>query len=71
MARTTSIYLSDELYAAVRESGMSLPELVRLGLERDRQRRELEQRCERLANVVEGLTRELAEGRYRIVPAGQ
>jgi len=60
MARTTSVYLSDELDAAVRASGRTVPELVRLGLENERNR-------DRLADQVERLTDALARG-YRLVP---
>ncbi len=60
MARTTSIYLSDELDRDVRASGKSLPDLVRLGLEHERQR-------DRLAGAVESLLRQLAEQGYQIL----
>ena len=39
MAKKTSIYLSDELEQAVEDSGVSLPGLVRRGLERTKTRR--------------------------------
>ena len=62
MPRKTSIYLPDDLDAAIRASGRSIPDLIRLGLEaRERPR------SDRLAGAVEELTAALASG-YRLVP---
>lgn len=62
MGKKTSVYLSDDLDEAVRASGRSIPDLIRLGLEAGERAR-----SDRLAGAVEQLTGQLREG-YRLVP---
>jgi hypothetical protein len=65
MPRKTSIYLPDDLAEAIRASGKSIPDLIRLGLAAGER-----ERSDRLADAVENLTGLLREG-YRIVPRGE
>lgn len=50
MPRKTSIYLPDELDEAIRASGKSIPDLIRLGLQTGER-----ERGDRLADAVERL----------------
>lgn len=62
MGKKTSVYLPDNLDAAVRASGKSIPDLIRLGLEAGERAR-----ADRLADSVERLTAALENG-YTLVP---
>jgi len=57
MGKKTSVYLSDELDAAYRASGKSIPDLIRAGLEAGER-----SRGDRLADAVERLLARLDEG---------
>ena len=62
MGKKTSIYLPDELDRAIRASGKSIPDLIRLGLEAGERAR-----GDRLADGVEKMLRVLQDG-YTLVP---
>ncbi len=71
MGKKTSVYLSDDLAEAIRASGQSIPDLIRLGLQAAELARanRLADAVEQLAGQAEKLTGLLQEG-YRIVPRG-
>lgn len=62
MGKKTSIYLPDELAEAIRASGKSIPDLIRLGLEAGKRGR-----ADRLADEVERMLRMLQDG-YTFIP---
>jgi hypothetical protein len=62
MPRKTSIYLPDELDEAIRASGKSIPDLIRLGLQAGER-----SRGDRLADAVERMLLKLQDG-YSFVP---
>ena len=62
MGKKTSVYLPDELAEAIRASGKSIPDLIRLGLQAgDRAR------GDRLADAVERMLLKLQDG-YTFTP---
>jgi hypothetical protein len=67
MARRTSIWLSDDLDAAVRESGLPLAELVRRGLRADSTAHA--DRLRSAGELLSGLA-DLLDAGGRFVPAG-
>jgi hypothetical protein len=67
MGRKTSIYLSDELDAAVRESGLPLPELVRRGLKGSAP---ADHEAVRRAAVMLARVADLLAAGYQLVPPG-
>lgn len=65
MPKKTSIYLPDDLVAAISASGRTIPDLIRAGLESAER-----EQAARLAAGVEELLAKLREG-YRLEPRGE
>jgi hypothetical protein len=65
MGKKTSIYLPDSLDEAIRASGQTIPDLIRIGLEAGQRTR-----ADRLAETVERLLVKLDSGYTFVAPTG-